>query len=171
MRYKHRAHLYDYNAYMRRLEKNRRQKERAIACNDPGEEMCGEEGFTRNQTWGGLIKARFALFLNQRVFLHEENSRYYAGAIQKLQHELGEKMSAFPELNMSIAGFFADHAEYLHGEYNGDEMEEMMNKDMYIFNKMREQGTTTLDNESQEGQRQYQEYEDTPEYERKPEYE
>lgn len=167
----------DYILIQKRYNEELAAKAKRVACNDPDEDVCSPDGYTRKQTWGGLVKARYAYFLNSERFSNADMSRYYAAAIQKLQHELGEKMSAFPELNMTVAGFFADHAEYLQGEYTGDDIEEMMHRDILILNKMREKNTTDIKDvveqseyQEYEGGTEYQEYEKTSEYEDIPEF-
>ena|SRR6476661_3278868 len=85
-------------------------------------------GFSDGQTWGGLCKAWAAYIISCKNFEPEEKE-YYAGVIQKLQHELGIKMTSFPEMNMTVLGFFTNNAEFMSDEMTGDEVIEQMIKD------------------------------------------
>jgi hypothetical protein len=101
--------------------------------------MVGDTEYTRGQTWGGLIKARLAYYLNHHVYTNQERAHYYAAAIQKLQYELGEKISSFPELDMTVAGFFSNNAEYMSGEWTGDELGILENYDRDNLNRLKKE--------------------------------
>lgn len=88
-----------------------------------------EDGFMITQTWVGLRKAWTAYILSKWEG-DVELQRYYAGVIQKLEYQLKVPMEAFPELSMTIAGFFADNAKYLSNEITGEELELIMEKQL-----------------------------------------
>lgn len=70
-----------------------------------------ESGFTERQTYIGLDRAWQALIINSdEKHRNKERQRYYAAVIQKLEHELGRKITSFPDLNMMALGYFEDNA-------------------------------------------------------------
>jgi isopentenyldiphosphate isomerase len=55
--------------------------------------------YTENKTWGALHKAWKGYIIGKNL-CQTERTRYYAKVIQKLQYELGLKISAFDDLNI-----------------------------------------------------------------------
>ena len=74
-----------------------------------------------NQTWGALHKAWKGYVIAKNK---DELSRmkYYALVIQKLERELGIKVSSFPELDLLALEFFRDNPEYMDKELTGEEI-------------------------------------------------
>ncbi len=62
--------------------------------------------FYENQTWGGLIKAWKGYIIAKNK--HEyDRMEYYAAVIQKLQNELGLRVSSFPDIGLSALKFYS----------------------------------------------------------------
>ena len=84
-------------------------------------------GFSVNQTWGGLFKGWIAFLINKQ-YENDEERKYYAGVIQKLQTELGIDVSEFDELKGLAIEFISkpenkDLADWAQDqELSGDEI-------------------------------------------------
>jgi hypothetical protein len=65
-----------------------------------------------NQTWGALHKAwkGYVIAKNKDEL---NRMKYYAIVIQKLEHELGIKVSSFPEIDLLALESFREHPEQL----------------------------------------------------------
>jgi hypothetical protein len=91
-----------------------------------------------NQTWGALHKAWKGYVIAKNK---DELSRmkYYAIVIQKLEHELGIKVSSFPELDLLALQFFQDNPEYMDKELTGEEIFRiLMERDKDLLTKLYE---------------------------------
>ena len=91
-----------------------------------------------NQTWGALHKAWKGYVIAKNK---DELSRmkYYAIVIQKLERELGIKVSSFPELGLLALQFFQDNPEYMDKELTGEEIFRMlMERDKDLLTKLYE---------------------------------
>ena len=91
-----------------------------------------------NQTWGALHKAWKGYVIAKNK---DELSRmkYYAIVIQRLEHELGIKVSSFPELGLLALQFFQDNPEYMDKELTGEEIFRMlMERDKDLLTKLYE---------------------------------
>jgi hypothetical protein len=64
---------------------------------------------------------------------------YYAFVIQKLERELGIKVSSFPELNLLALQFFRYNPEYMDRELTGEEIFKiLMERDKDLLTKLYE---------------------------------
>jgi hypothetical protein len=91
-----------------------------------------------NQTWGALHKAWKGYVIAKNK---DEISRmkYYAIVIQKLERELGIKVSSFPELGLLALQFFQDNPEYMDKELTSEEIFRMlMERDKDLLTKLYE---------------------------------
>ena len=91
-----------------------------------------------NQTWGALHKAWKGYVIAKNK---DELSRmkYYAIVIQKLERELGIKVSSFPELGLLALQFFRDNPEYMDKELTGEEIFKiLMERDKDLLTKLYE---------------------------------
>jgi hypothetical protein len=91
-----------------------------------------------NQTWGALHKAWKGYVIAKNK---DELSRmkYYAIVIQKLERELGIKVSSFPELNLMALQFFQDNPEQMPDEMTADEILNMLlERDKDLLTKLYE---------------------------------
>ena len=91
-----------------------------------------------NQTWGALHKAWKGYVIAKNK---DELSRmkYYAIVIQRLEHELGIKVSSFPELGLLALQFFRDNPEYMDKELTGEEIFKiLMERDKDLLTKLYE---------------------------------
>jgi hypothetical protein len=91
-----------------------------------------------NQTWGALHKAWKGYVIAKNK---DELSRmkYYAIVIQKLERELGIKVSSFPELNLMALQFFQDNPEQMPEEMTADEILNMLlERDKDLLTKLYE---------------------------------
>jgi hypothetical protein len=91
-----------------------------------------------NQTWGALHKAWKGYVIAKNK---DELSRmkYYAIVIQKLERELGIKVSSFPELDLLALEFFRDNPEYMDKELTGEEIFRMLvERDKDLLTKLYE---------------------------------
>ncbi len=91
-----------------------------------------------NQTWGALHKAWKGYVIAKNK---DELSRmkYYAIVIQKLERELGIKVSSFPELDLLALQFFRDNPEYMDRELTGEEIFKiLMERDRDLLTKLYE---------------------------------
>jgi hypothetical protein len=91
-----------------------------------------------NQTWGALHKAWKGYVIAKNK---DELSRmkYYAIVIQKLERELGIKVSSFPEFGLLALQFFQDNPEYMDQELKGEEIFQMlMKRDKDLLTKLYE---------------------------------
>ena len=91
-----------------------------------------------NQTWGALHKAWKGYVIAKNK---DELSRmkYYALVIQKLERELGIKVSSFPELGLLALEFFRDNPEYMDKELTGEEIFKiLMERDKDLLTKLYE---------------------------------
>jgi hypothetical protein len=62
--------------------------------------------YYENETWGGLIKAWKGYIISKNK--HEyDRLEYYAAVIQKLQNELGLRVSSFPDIGLSALKFYS----------------------------------------------------------------
>jgi hypothetical protein len=65
--------------------------------------------------------------------------KYYAIVIQKLERELGIKVSSFPELNLMALQFVQDNPEYMDRELTGEEIFKiLMERDKDLLTKIYE---------------------------------
>jgi len=79
-----------------------------------------------NQTWGALHKAwkGYVIAKNKDEL---DRMKYYALVIQKLEHELGIKLSNFPEIGLLALQFFRKHPEqFPEEEMTADEILNML---------------------------------------------
>ena len=78
-----------------------------------------------NQSWGALHKAwkGYVIAKNKDEL---NRMKYYAIVIQKLERELGIKVSSFPELNLLALEFFRENPEQLPDEMTADEIFNML---------------------------------------------
>jgi hypothetical protein len=83
--------------------------------------------FTENKTWGALHKAWKGYTIAKNKF-ELARMEYYAKVIQKLQNELGLKVSSFPDLNI----FPLEEAGYSQDDYNTTyyDLDYVSNQDM-----------------------------------------
>jgi hypothetical protein len=91
-----------------------------------------------NQTWGALHKAWKGYVIAKNK---DELSRmkYYALVIQKLERELGIKVTSFPELDLLALEFFRDNPEYMDKELTGEEIFKiLMERDKDLLTKLYE---------------------------------
>jgi len=91
-----------------------------------------------NQTWGALHKAWKGYVIAKNK---DELSRmkYYAIVIQKLERELGIKVSSFPELGLLALQFFQGNPEYMDKELTSEEIFRMlMERDKDLLTKLYE---------------------------------
>jgi hypothetical protein len=91
-----------------------------------------------NQTWGALYKAWKGYVIAKNK---DELSRmkYYAIVIQKLERELGIKVSSFPELGLLALQFFQNSPEYMDKELTSEEIFRMlMERDKDLLTKLYE---------------------------------
>ena len=91
-----------------------------------------------NQTWGALHKAWKGYVIAKNK--DEPNRmKYYAIVIQKLERELGIKVSSFPELYLLALQFFRDNPEYMDQELTGKEIFKiLMERDKDLLTKVYE---------------------------------
>jgi hypothetical protein len=91
-----------------------------------------------NQTWGALHKAWKGYVITKNK--HELNRmKYYAIVIQKLESELGIKISSFPELDFLALQSFRDNPEYMDRELTGEEIFKiLMERDKDLLTKLYE---------------------------------
>ena len=116
-----------------------------------------DSGFTERQAYIGLDRAWQAFIINNdpRNSVSEEydteKRRYYAAVIQKLEHDLGRKITSFPDLNLLALAYFEDNAEYLSDEITGEEVLEILrNKDQWYFERLREEAEIKIETEETE---------------------
>jgi hypothetical protein len=65
--------------------------------------------------------------------------KYYAIVIQKLERELGIKISSFPEVGLLALQFFQDNPEYMDKELTSEEIFRMlMERDKDLLTKLYE---------------------------------
>jgi hypothetical protein len=65
--------------------------------------------------------------------------KYYALVIQKLERELGIKVTSFPELDLLALEFFRDNPEYMDKELTGEEIFKiLMERDKDLLTKLYE---------------------------------
>ena len=66
--------------------------------------------YLENQTWGALHKAwkGYVIAKNKSVI---DRMEYYANVIQKLQRELGLRVSSFPDLGLVPQEYISDDDE------------------------------------------------------------
>jgi hypothetical protein len=91
-----------------------------------------------NQTWGALHKAWKGYVIAKNK---DELSRmkYYALVIQKLERELGIKVSSFPELDLLALQFFRHNPEYMDQKLTGEEIFKLlMERDKDLLTKLYE---------------------------------
>jgi hypothetical protein len=91
-----------------------------------------------NQTCGALHKAWKGYVIAKNK--DEPNRmKYYAIVIQKLERELGIKVSSFPELGLMALQFFRDNPEYMDRELTGEEVFKiLMERDKDLLTKLYE---------------------------------
>jgi hypothetical protein len=91
-----------------------------------------------NQTWGALHKAWKGYVIAKNK--HElSRMKYYAIVIQKLERELGIKVSSFPELSLMALQFVQDNPEYMDRELTGEEIFKiLMERDRDFLTKLYE---------------------------------
>ena len=68
-----------------------------------------------NQTWGALHKAWKGYIIGKNKF-ELDKMEHYAAVIQKLQKELGLKISEFPNLNLEPLDSFGENPEEISEE-------------------------------------------------------
>jgi hypothetical protein len=91
-----------------------------------------------NQTWGALHKAWKGYVIAKNKD-EADRMKYYAIVIQKLERELGIKISSFPELDLLALQFFREHQEQLPEEMTADEILNMLlERDKDILTKLYE---------------------------------
>jgi hypothetical protein len=91
-----------------------------------------------NQTWGALHKAwkGYVIAKNKDEL---NRMKYYAIVIQKLEHELGIKVSSFPEIDLLALESFREHPEQLPDEMTADEILNMLlERDKDLLTKLHE---------------------------------
>jgi hypothetical protein len=85
-----------------------------------------ESGFFENQVWGALHKAwkGYTIAKNKG---EDDKMELYARRIQELQHDLGLKISSFPNIGMSDTDFLSELAQkkddYNHSDENNQEQQ------------------------------------------------
>jgi hypothetical protein len=91
-----------------------------------------------NQTWGALHKAWKGYVIAKNK--DEPNRmKYYAIVIQKLERELGIKVSSFPELDLMALQFFIEDSKYMDQELTGEEIFKiLMERDNDLLTKLYE---------------------------------
>jgi hypothetical protein len=91
-----------------------------------------------NQTWGALHKAWKGYVIAKNKD-EPDRMKYYAIVIQKLERELGIKVSSFPELDLLALQFFRDNPEYTDQELTGEEIFKLlMERDRDLLTKLYE---------------------------------
>jgi hypothetical protein len=89
-----------------------------------------------NQTWGALHKAWKGYVIAKNKD-EPDRMKYYAIVIQKLERELGIKVSSFPELDLLALQFFRDNPEYTNQELTGEEIFKiLMERDRDLLTKL-----------------------------------
>ena len=91
-----------------------------------------------NQTWGALHKAWKGYVIAKNKD-EPDRMKYYAIVIQKLERELGIKVSSFPELNLMALQLFQDNPEYMDRELTSEEIFKiLMERDRDLLTKLYE---------------------------------
>jgi hypothetical protein len=92
-----------------------------------------------NQTWGALHKAWKGYVIAKNKDEHNR-MKYYAIVIQKLERELGIRLSNFPDVNVLALEFFREHPEQLpEEEMTADQILNMLlERDKDILTKLYE---------------------------------
>jgi hypothetical protein len=91
-----------------------------------------------NQTLGALHQAWKGYVIAKNKDEHNR-MKYYAIVIQKLERELGIKVSSFPEFGLLALQFFQDNPEYMDQELKGEEIFQMlMKRDKDLLTKLYE---------------------------------
>jgi hypothetical protein len=89
-----------------------------------------------NQTWGALHKASKGYVIAKKNDEHDR-MKYYAIVIQKLERELGVKVSSFPELKMMALKFFQENSEHLPEDITCEEVLNMLlERDKDVLTKL-----------------------------------
>jgi hypothetical protein len=91
-----------------------------------------------NQTWGALHKAWKGYVIAKNKD-EPDRMKYYAIVIQKLERELGVKVSSFPELKLMALKFFQENSEHLPEDITGEEVLNMLlERDKDVLTKLYE---------------------------------
>jgi hypothetical protein len=81
-----------------------------------------ESGFTRDQTYYALKKARMGYHLSNKEN-HLEGKKYYAWIIHRLERELGIPTTPFREVKMLALEFYGKNPElFKQDEVEGEKM-------------------------------------------------